>query len=268
LLDKKVREVFGLIETKGTFGVEVEVEGSPRTEDLPNWNATRDGSLRGSGALEYVLRQPVSLDAAKKAVQDLYNNIKQSGGKIRRSMRAGIHVHVNCQDLTIRQLGTVIAAYYAFEEVLTERFGEDRVGNLFCLRLADAEYISTALHRAFVNKNFDSLTSDNIRYAAMNLNALSRYGSLEFRAMETPTTPGSILEWIDILARLRETHASFSDASDLLSAFSAGGIENAIDIIFGGGKEAALIRAVPGYEEKIYNGIRDTQYWVYSTDWK
>jgi len=245
------------------------MEGSPGVQEVSPWAPTRDGSLRGEGALEYVLQGPRSLKVAEKAVSDLYGVIAASGGKIKRSMRAGVHVHVNCQELTMRQLGTVIAAYYAFEEVLTERFGEDRIGNLFCLRMVDAEYVNTALYRAFVDGNISTLASDSVRYAAMNLNALGRYGSLEFRAMETPAaSPRDIHAWLRTLSKLRDSHRQFANAQDLFGAFSAGGAENAISIIFGDGPEAAAIRKIPDYEDKIQDGIRDSQYWVYSTDWK
>ena len=153
-VDKKVHTVFlGLREPKVNellFGVEIEMEGKTPifrlSKDNEVWNWVNDGSLKSPvDNIEYVFKTPLPLDKAIKGVSDLYDTLKKNSTVIANSMRAGVHIHVNCQNLTIRQLFTFLAAYHAMEIVITRSFGEDRVGNLFCLRLIDADFLTTAI---------------------------------------------------------------------------------------------------------------------------
>ena len=71
------------------------------------------------------------------------------------------------------------------ENLLFTYCGDDRVGNLFCLRLPDAEGL---LEHVFADLDgpypFQTLLgNDDLRYAGLNINAIRKFGSLEFRGM-------------------------------------------------------------------------------------
>jgi len=268
-LDKTVSELWDTRLKSGDIGVEVEVEGnSPLPEVVTNsWKAVKDGSLRGE-AKEYVFIKPLSFKESVVEVNNLYDLID---GKIIDSMRAGVHVHINCQRLTLRQLFTVMAAYYCIENLLTEEAGEERQGNLFCLRLSDADYVNTGIMSALSHKDIRMdggiFHNENLRYGAMNLVSLSKFGSLEFRALRTPLSREKIVEWVDTLFTLKEnTIKHFKDPVELLSSMSANGSTEVISKLLG--KHAERFLAKSNFEESLYESIRQIQHWVFLNNWE
>jgi hypothetical protein len=267
-LSSTVASKFGLNHTwVGPFmGIEVEVEAErPLPPAGKKWKAVNDGSLRGY-ATEYV-SQPLLPEDAILVTKELYNNIAAAESKIQNSMRAGVHIHVNCQDLTIRELFTFLAAYYCLEELLTEDLGEERQGNLFCLRLSDAEYANASLLYVLQTESVDHniFTNNNFRYSAVNLVALSRFGTLEFRALKTPTSPEPVIDWIQTLSALYNGAKTFKDPAELLSAMSADGEKEVVKKLLGEKAEKHINK--PDFEDKLYFGIRNIQQWVFLTDW-
>jgi len=249
------------------MGVEIEVEADKELVGDPSnfWRVVRDGSLRGY-ALEYV-SSPSTKDQILQGVSSLYSLFKDKTISVNDSMRAGVHVHLNCCDLTIRQLFTLIAAYYSLEEVFMGHMGQERKGNLFCLGLEEAEYCNNCF---LVDLNSEGLESnvfqnENFRYSAMNLVSLSKFGTLEFRALRTPTTPQPIKEWVETLHALYTNSLKFEDPAKLLSAMSADGITEVAKELLG--EKAERYTSEEGFEEKVYNSIRGIQQWVYLTDW-
>ena len=99
----------------GDFGVEVEVEATS-FDTMPRlncWKSVHDGSLRGESA-EFVFRNPLPLDKTIGEVVKLYSYLKECG--IKDSGRAGVHVHVNVNTLTVVQLLNLIAMWMIVEE--------------------------------------------------------------------------------------------------------------------------------------------------------
>ncbi len=186
----------------GEVGIEVELEGTGLpSKILKNglkksyWTATTDGSLRGE-ALEYVLTSPIERAEVKEAIGQLYQELKISEAVIENSGRAGVHVHINVRELTFLQMYTFTLLYLVFEKVLVKFCGEGREGNLFCLRATDAEYLLYMLHRVIQTGSVNDLHTNELRYASINLTALRKYGSLEFRAMRSPVEAEVIETWL------------------------------------------------------------------------
>jgi hypothetical protein len=266
--------VFSVFKNKakqtGEVGIEVEMEGAPtwlRNELDTSWLATLDGSLKDAHALEYVLKAPVARNDVAEAVNRLYSNISKVGGIIRPSMRAGVHIHINCQQLSILQLINFIVTYYCIEDALTENLGADRVGNLFCLRISDAEAPLSRLNGFIRSKSMGYLQTDDIRYAALNLTALAKYGSLEFRALKTPTQGAEIIEWVDTLLSIKDASMRFGSPVQILNAFSANGVEAMIIRILGEERAKRLIFNQSDFEHKIYSNLRQLQLLSYTNNW-
>lgn len=206
---------------KGEVGIEVEVEGRNLPRDAGDyWSVTRDGSLRGEESFEYVLNSPIPREEVNKALAQLYSAFDKSSAVLDNSGRAGVHIHINIRDLTIKELYTFIFLYLILERPLVDFCGEDRIGNLFCLRAVDAEYLLVMLRNLVSEHNFRNVGVDNLRYSALNLTAIPKYGSLEFRAMASPVPQDKIEQWAQVLLAIKDAAKQFSNLEDTIYAVS------------------------------------------------
>ena len=57
----------------------------------------------------------------------------------------------------------------------------------------------------------------------MNTTSLFKYGSLEFRALRTPTDLNVVVMWAEILHRMKEFSLTFTDPADVVGSMSAQG---------------------------------------------
>ena len=253
----KVRMEYGLKKTDGEIGIEVEIEGTGvQNINVTGWNTVGDGSLRGEAA-EFVLRRPV---AFKKAPEYLFRLHKALEGQVNivDSDRCGVHIHINCQELNFKQTLNFIILFLIFEQMLVNYCGEAREGNLFCLRSSDAEAIIVALNRAAALNSFSKMQNNNYRYAAINLYALSKYGSLEFRSLSTPRDVRTIEIWINLLHQIFEKSKHFNNPSDIIEAVSFQGPYEFARAIFGAQLSIFNMRH-DVIKSFVYDGIRRTQ---------
>jgi hypothetical protein len=206
---KKLHELLGLPLCKGSLGVEIECEGKNLNPiDTETWRTERDGSLRGEyphRSSEYVMRQPVSVVRLPKAVDELISH--QAKATLEFSFRTSVHVHVNVQEYTIDEMLAFLYACLLLEEPLMNFCGETRKGNRFCLRVKDAEGYDKTLNSLFEYgwRTVRDLNGDNIRYSAINIHALKKYGSIEFRGMRGNMDRDVILPWCNTLLNIRNT---------------------------------------------------------------
>lgn len=206
----KIINLFGLHKVNGLWGLEHEVEGRKLYEvELDEWETKDDGSLRGaypSSRAEYVLRAPLSTVGAIEAVSELDKALKENGATYSFSFRTSTHVHMNVQDLDEEIVLNICMAYYLLEPAIISLCGEHRVNNRFCLRFTDAD----SLYNVFKQCIVEGLQAVNrhagfeIRYAALNLNALPKFGSLEFRSMQGTLNPALVEAWLKLLFNLRK----------------------------------------------------------------
>lgn len=260
--NKTVQQIFGLPAKSGDVGIEIEAEArncNPfPTHDLPvGWNPTHDNSLRGI-SIEYVLNQPVKIDKVEDRIMSLQEAIKNNGTKVTYTYRAGVHVHINCQKLTMKQVLVFAALYYSIEEVLVEWCGSDRVGNFFCLRARDAEGVLDYVGSVYGNgQNPTHLANDAIRYAALNFCALPKYGSLEFRSLATTPDFEDIVKWATLLYNLREKSKEFESIPSILERFSMASPTEWLQEVLGDFYED--IKGQKDLELKVWEGIRFAQ---------
>jgi len=101
----------------------------------------------------------------------------------------------------------------------------------------------------------------------MNLVSLSKFGSLEFRALRTPLNKEKVIEWADTLFTLKENAVKhFKSPADVLYSMSAnGGVEVVNKLL---GKYAKKQTEKPNFEEALYESIRQIQHWVFLTNWE
>ena len=269
--------------TKGSVGIEVEVEGNrfpkpPGKESTHKampmegwnfWHYVKDGSLRGKDNAEYVLGKPIEFEEVPDALAELISKLKEYGSKLDDSNRTSVHVHLNVQHFHMNRLTSFIALYLCFEEILTEWCGDHRVGNLFCLRGKDAPGALTKI-RQFIQSDGQTELPDNLHYAGLNTNALTKFGSLEIRSMRGPTDLSLIQSWINILERIYKLSAEYSDPRDIPAQFSQQGPMSFFETVLG--DQGSVLRAGIDFDDEhirdsMYEGIRLAQDLCYCRDW-
>lgn len=251
----------------GDIGVEIEVEGDNLPVMNAFWNNEEDGSLKG-GSREYVLKKPSTLAEVKSALNALDKAYIDNESEVLDSIRAGVHIHINCQQLSMTQLYNFMTTYLILENVLVKWCGDFRQGNLFCLRASDAEYaISEIINAANDAKKIYSrrFHSDNLRYASMNIKALGDYGSLEFRAMRGTRDLDLIYKWAETLLHIRDYSCNFENPQIVLEHFSIIGAEKFFEEALGNNNP---MFKCDDFAKKIWEGMRNAQDIAYCTDWK
>lgn len=256
-----VCEYYDLPRTNGEIGIEIELEGSNVDEaGAPGWRVERDGSLRGDSA-EYVMRKPVMLREVHKYVRALQKSLDDADAEPVDTGRAGVHVHVNMQQYSMTQVINYICAYMIFEDCLTDFCGEHRVGNLFCLRVRDADRLIFSLRDRIRRKDLLNINNNANRYAAINIESLPKFGSLEFRAMRSTVDPMEISQWAGMLVCIRDWAVKFDDPRDIIQEFSVDGPLQVFEDVFQQYEE--LLEFDP---DSMYEGMRNAQFLAFCED--
>ncbi|AXH71982.1 MAG: hypothetical protein [Podoviridae sp. ctbj_2] len=172
------------------------------------WKVVRDGSLR-NGA-EYVLNAPIPLNTVMAALEMMEQHFKAHGTKPHYSFRTSTHLHINLQNATYEQLLAVIFTYLCLENVMVNSCAEHRRANRFCLRVSDAEGLLDTVHKLIRYRRlggagfYGCLNQGMLKYAAMNLYTLRKYGSLEFRSLEGTADWEKISNWATAHINIRD----------------------------------------------------------------
>lgn len=235
---RKLYELLGRDKpTKGDFGIEVEAEGKGMKALATDfWRSEDDPSLRGrfpDSRIEHVLCQPIVMKDVLPALKELAES--QAKAKLNFSFRTSVHVHVNMHELTYPQILNVIYTYLLLEEPLLNYCGEKRVGNRFCLRLQDAEGLLESLKKVFCGGegSLFNIARDSIRYASINLEAIPKYGSIEFRGMRGTLDVGVIHAWVKMLEKIRAYALLMDDVEVIHEQFRAVGANAFINEVLG-----------------------------------
>ena len=208
-------------------GIEIECEGDNLVEvNNAFWKTVDDGSLRGgypNQRAEFVLKKPIPIKNVNAALTQLVK--AQENAKLNFSFRTSVHVHVNIQGLTEPQLINMIYTYMLLEEAMMNYCGRDRKGNRFCLRLADAEGILDAITYLITHgiKEFMyNYHEDQVRYSGLNLAAITKYGSLEFRGMRGNLDLNVLNTWCNALVNIRNYAMNVEKPRDIYDDFIEG----------------------------------------------
>ncbi len=144
---------------------------------------------------------------------------------------AGLHVHVGADGLTAGQIRELILGYDAIEWLIEASYQRQSRG--YCKRRSARELIEIARHAKSSNPTpRDMLKGD--RYVTVNLNSLSRHGTIEFRAMGPVYNYDHLTRWamfcremVNSVARgaRAKDFAKVREWGDLLAIFQRFGLE-------------------------------------------
>ena len=205
---EKLQKLLDLRKADGDFGVEIECEGAKLVPvDDGGWESKHDGSLRGvfpHGAIEWVFAKPLSLEKSITALNYLIRKQKIGKAEPAFSFRTSTHVHINMQQATENQLCAMIYTYCLIEELLVNYAGPSRKANRFCLSINDGEGILDYFMHVFkIGAPALRINENEVRYAALNIASLRKFGSLEVRLMRGTMDLEVMTTWLCSLSSLR-----------------------------------------------------------------
>ena len=186
-------------------GIEIEAENVHATsEAIPNgWLMTTDGSLRNRG-VELVSQLPIrSAGGVEAKVGRACAMLQEHDATT--SIRTGIHVHVNMQDITLAKLRNILLAYALAEPALYAYCGEDRENNPYCIPWYDAPDALVSYSRFCHSPHSPVLIRRVVgvnKYSGLYIGPLGRFGTIEFRHLPTTLDPRRVIEWVNILQNL------------------------------------------------------------------
>lgn len=201
----KLRPVPELVDSRGYYGIEVEVERIRTTEGIDKnfWNIGEDGSLRNNG-MEFTTK-PVRNINLIYAVENMSEYLKNTPHEF--SSRCGLHIHMNCRKMSPVHLRNLIKLYLIFENTIYRVAGGDRKENAFCVPIIGSTMMpSLMIAEALVEKGSEYvsyLRNGWKKYTGMNLLPLAELGTVEFRLMPGGFDKRTIYKWLNILGAMR-----------------------------------------------------------------
>lgn len=184
-------------------GIEVEVENIREAVPIEAfWTHHIDNSLRNNG-IEFV-SAPMNIKRVQIALQHLYEAMEHNN-KPDFSNRTSIHVHLNCRDLTQKQIKALVLLYCIFERHFYAFVGTRRLSSIFCVPVYRTNILSA------LNDCIDGPSLSWHKYCGINLLPLmsggsngNGYGTIEFRHLYGTNDTTVIMNWINNIICLRK----------------------------------------------------------------
>jgi hypothetical protein len=197
-LQTTVIQAFGMPAVKGRFGVELEIEGENLPGTISGWSAKKEDSLRGE-ALEYVTKGAYDLESLKHVMEKLEKQLTAEGTKVSLSKRASTHIHINMQQEKFHTVLGFVLLWTICEPVTLRLCGPLRNGNLFCMSAMETGDLPNWMYRVAHDlhhpyRPFGSYPRRG-KYATLNSDPLSSFGSLEARCFPISITTSEVLNW-------------------------------------------------------------------------
>lgn len=227
-MGQKVQPFFGYTEQSGDLGVEIEVEGVGLPKQANGWGVHVENSLRGANGRqinpdedqpdtprEYVTNGPVTLPELSDRMDYLHGLLTRKDTKVLLTSRASTHFHVNMMHKRFRDVLGFMMVYVAIEPVLLRLCGPERNGNLFCVPCFESwdlpEYLRRWKYALSRGAHYwPGGSGGRGKYSSMNVDPLSRQGSIEVRCFPNDIRPVNIVKWGSWLLNIRDFAEGYS----------------------------------------------------------
>lgn len=222
-LQDKFKKSFAKFEPSYVFcdnnvnvGIEVEVERIHTSKSVFEsddkscflWSNTEDGSLRNNG------REFVSIPVKGQNIEFALTTLNEFLTKNRYtkdhefSDRTSVHIHVDCSDMTEKNIQSLVATYIAVEPLLYAFVGGDRNVNIFSVPVNETTIYDDYLNHLFTEKvtygSIDGVSRAWHKYTGLNLVPLRSYCTAEFRHMVGTCDVLRLCDWINALLQIRK----------------------------------------------------------------
>lgn len=204
------------------MGIEVEVDQDSSTDILfpenyePEWSKKHDGSLRNG--YEYVLSAPMMGQHLVNTIYKLY----AEPARLQRTYTGSTHIHINMMDgVSVEALRTLVLLSYAFESLLYYVGDNTRQWCGFANRLisAPSDVLETII-KGNSGTAFRRATDRAGRYYGLNLDALNKYGTVEFRYFPTAESAEELLSWVKLVQLFKKAAMEVGTINNLIDKLS------------------------------------------------
>lgn len=233
---RSYRESPLLADSDCLVGLEIELEGVNLSEKCKDdiafryWSLHDEDSIKGAGAYEFVFNQPFAGADVVTAINHLCDLLGGTKPSPIISVRTSTHVHLDVRNLSYEQLYRFLLMYVVTERLLYRYCGAKRMSNPFCVQIDS----SNVKIRSDVDDFILNLPDNHARYLGLNMNAIKKFGSVEFRMLGGAWKADKILNWTNILLSLRKYAISNEiDLDELPCKISTLGCEEYMATIFG-----------------------------------
>lgn len=277
LLDKSPDKVLQkpsdeLVLPECLVGLELELENCPLSKLTDSqfdtlyqfWTTHNEDSLRGPDCVELVYARPLAGQNIVESLVTVEKLFKEADIQPELSFRTSVHLHLDVRDITYSQFFNLIAVYVIFEEALFRFAGEDRKKTAYCVPmssvLSDVNRLRNLHEGEFYRQVIENFRHK--KYGAVNLWAMQKFGSLEFRHMEGCVDRKRILTWINIIMCLKKYAIEHDHVplGDWPKHISCSGGHNFLTEVFG---QYAHLLDYPEIEYDMRKGIRLAQLFIY-----
>lgn len=220
----KIMEYYDQELKPGDIGLEIEVEYKPGSILITSpggaWKSVEDHSI-GYG-LEYITRAPLKVGPTLLPKIKYLTDLFHPGTVIENSSKAGVHVHVNVQELTALQVWNAALMYWLIENVMVLFCGKQRMNNHFCLRMCKADGLLATCYsdlQQTTHNPFAYFNQETVKYSSLNLATVQKLGTMEFRAMRATLNPVLIAHWAEALHYLVNKAKEFENPEAVMDYF-------------------------------------------------
>lgn len=216
------------VELEKAYGLATHIMKDPETP----WEVKGDGSLRDDG-YEFVFKKPLAGKDVEQAIDQLSDAIIEH--PVSSTVNCSTHVHLDFTKNTLDELFNFIFTYMLVEDTLAEYCGEWRKDNLYCLTFSNAENLVTVVSNMYHDRSLKPLLrygENMLKYSALNMFTLYRFGTLEVRLAKGLSTKEDLYKWINMVYCIRKYADTVDNPMDLLVDVSRKGVNGLYEDIF------------------------------------
>lgn len=217
-----------LVLSRCTTGVEVELEGLAQAaldHSLKYWSKHEDGSLRHrNGFCKEFITPPIFGQDLISALREMDN----FGNKYDPALtsRTSVHVHLDVRNVSSNVLLNMIILYLIYEQAFFLQSDINRLHSNFCVPLSksiqELERFVESIQVAETDpEEFKMHVANFNKYSAVNIGAIGKFGSLEFRHHPGCYSFTTLLSWINSIQSLKKFALRYKgtvvDMFDLIS---------------------------------------------------
>ncbi len=186
-------------------GIDAQVEGyNHRTTS--HWKIVSDASLSHRSGLTGELVSPILQGADGFAQLETVCRVLNEIGGCTINRTCGLHVHLDCRDMTAPQIAKVWERYASYEQLIDLVMPQSRRGQ--------ARWCRSVVDHKDRMKQFDTKESQAYamdRYYKVNLTNIATRGAMEFRQHSGTTEYRKIANWVCFLMQFVETSIALTE---------------------------------------------------------